>query len=151
MSVKKYKHKIEFYRTLDCSFSPHESRGVYELERLLLVDDLIFHTSILVSGYILPSGKWFPILQVAVPNFVDRCKLALPLPSSFIFHAVWPTEMLSNRCVDGTWLFTAFSSSLGNFKCPNHWIACYWVIWIVLGSSNWTLKPFFVGLKLWFL
>jgi hypothetical protein len=87
MSVKKYKHKIEFYRALDCSFSPHESRGVYELERLLLVDDLIFHTY-LVSGYILASGKWFPILQVAVPNFVDRCKLVLGLPSSFIFHAM---------------------------------------------------------------
>lgn len=77
--VKRYKHEIEFCSAPDCSFSPHESRGVYELGRLLLVDDLIFHTY-LVSGYIFPSGKWFTTLEAAVPNFLDRCKLMLHPP-----------------------------------------------------------------------
>lgn len=90
----------EFYSTLHCSFSPHESRSVYEFERLLLVDDLIFHTYI-VSGYIFFSCKWFPVLGAAVPNFLDRCKLLLPLPSSFfffsfIFYTVWQTKTLSD-------------------------------------------------------
>ena len=40
----------EFHSPLHCSFSPHESTSVYEFERLLLVDDLTFHTST-VSAY----------------------------------------------------------------------------------------------------
>lgn len=60
MFVKKYKYKIEFYRVLDCLFLFYEFRGVYEFERLLLVDDFIFYIY-LVFGYILVFGKWFSI------------------------------------------------------------------------------------------
>lgn len=63
----------------DRSFSPRESRAVCELERLLLVDDLIFHTY-LVSGCILPSGRWFTALEAAEPNFLDRWKWTLHRP-----------------------------------------------------------------------
>ena len=65
--------------------------------------------------------KWLPVLGAAVPNFLDRRKLLLCLPSplsSFIFHTVWQTW--SGWVMDGAkgwWLFTVFPSCSGRFTC----------------------------------
>lgn len=109
----------EFYSALHCSFAPHDSRSVYEFERLPLVDDLIFRSHI-VSGYIFFSCKGLSILEATVPNFLGRRKLLLPLPSffSFIFYTVWQTKTEwwivlrdSDYCV---------FSYLGYFTCLNN-------------------------------
>lgn len=88
----------ECYSTLHCSFSPHESGSVCEFERLLLVDDLIFHTHI-VSGYVFFSCKGLPVHEATVPNFLDRRKLLQPLAyfSFFTFYTGWQTKMQSDR------------------------------------------------------
>lgn len=71
----------EFYSALHCSFSLHESRSVYELRDCCWG---MISSSILTSSLVtLFPCNWLPPLGAAVPNFLDRCKLLLPLPSSF--------------------------------------------------------------------
>lgn len=69
------------------------------------------------------SCKWLPILVTAMPNFQDRHKSLLLLPSSFflkiIFYTVWQTGTPSNGWCLGM-VTIVFSLYLRHFRCLNY-------------------------------
>lgn len=72
------------------------------------------------------SCKWLPILVTAMPNFQDRHKSLLLLPSSFLKKLYFILyDKLEHRVMDGAW---------------GWWLSCFLYTWGILDVSTTKLR-----------